>query len=116
MKNSTPERFEAIRPARCDACIIIRFETALSYGTTQMSHALASGERLRPTDDALTFETLDGKRVFRFRQPTPSVGMVVRTVASRQRRRRLIGFRRASTARAASGWRGVRIPRICTLV
>jgi hypothetical protein len=74
VKNSTPERFEAIGP-RGEACIIVRVETALSNGTTQMSHALASGERLRPTDDALAFETLDGKRVFRFRQAAPSAGL-----------------------------------------
>ncbi len=74
VKTSTPERFEAIGP-RGEACIIVRFEVALSNGTTQMSHALASGERLKPTDDPAAFETLDGKRVFRFRQPDAGLGL-----------------------------------------
>lgn len=63
---STPDRLEAIGP-RGEACIIVRFETQLPNGTTQLSHALASGERLKPTPEPTVFETLDGKRVFRFR-------------------------------------------------
>jgi hypothetical protein len=81
VKNSTPERFEAIGP-RGEACIIVRFEIALPNGTTQMSHALASGERLKPTDDPSVFETLDGKRAFRLRQPAGGAGMAFGTVAS----------------------------------
>jgi hypothetical protein len=64
---STPERFEAIGP-RGEACIILRVEKTLPNGTTQRSHALASGERLKPTEDPASFETLDGKRTFRLRQ------------------------------------------------
>ena len=39
---STPDRLEAIGP-RGEACIIVRFETQLPNGTTQLTHALASG-------------------------------------------------------------------------
>ena len=76
MKTSTPERFEAIGP-RGEACIIVRFEVALANSATQLSHALASGERLKATDDPAAFETLDGKRVFRFRSPDADAGIGV---------------------------------------
>ncbi len=81
VKTSAPERFEAIGP-RGEACIIVRFETALANGTSQLSHALASGERLKPTDDPSAFETLDGKRVFRFRQPSPNTGVAFGAAAA----------------------------------
>ena len=66
MPTSTPERFEAIGP-RGEACIIIRTQASLPSGETQFAHSLATGERLKPVDPPGSFETMDGKRVFRLR-------------------------------------------------
>lgn len=72
MTTSTIERFEAIGP-RGEACIVLCIATELPDGATRLTHALASGQRLKPTDDPARFETVDGVRVFRLRtgQPMP---------------------------------------------
>jgi len=64
---STPERLEAIGQ-RGEACIILRSEVAQPNGLRQLSYTLATGERLKPTDDTGVFETLDGQRRFRLRE------------------------------------------------
>ncbi len=61
-----PTRLEAIGP-RGEACIILRAELDLPDSSKQQRFTLASGEKLRPTDDQRVFETLDGKRRFRLR-------------------------------------------------
>lgn len=66
MPTSTPERFEAIGP-RGEACIIVRTQASLPNGETRFAHALATGERLKPVEPPGSFETMDGKRVFRLR-------------------------------------------------
>lgn len=70
---STSERLEAIGP-RGEACIIIRSGAAPSAASPERaesevaaSYRLATGERLKPTDDPQAFETLDGSRRFTLR-------------------------------------------------
>lgn len=70
---STSERLEAIGP-RGEACIIIRSGAARSAASPEGSetevsaiYRLATGERLKPTDSAQAFETLDGSRRFTLR-------------------------------------------------
>jgi hypothetical protein len=61
------ERLEALGP-RGEACIILRAVVDRPDGTKQLSYKLATGERLKPTDDPNAFETLDGKRKFTLRR------------------------------------------------
>jgi hypothetical protein len=72
---STSERLEAIGP-RSEACIIIRSAAAPSAASPEgaktevaPTYRLATGDRLKPTDDAQAFETLDGSRRFTLRTP-----------------------------------------------
>ena len=60
------ERFEAIG-ARGEACIILLRRGALSNGQPVEHYSLATGDRIRPTALAGEFQTLDGKRTFKFR-------------------------------------------------
>ena len=60
------EKYEAIGQ-RGEACIILVRHVALPNGQTEISYALATGERLRPAESAGEFVTLDGKRTFRLR-------------------------------------------------
>jgi len=64
---TTPERLEAVGQ-RGEACIILRNEVTLPNGTRADAWTLATGERLRPTDEPRVFETLDGHRRFRLRE------------------------------------------------
>ncbi len=69
----TSERLEAIGP-RGEACIIIRSGAVSSAAAPEgaesevaATYRLATGERLKPTDSAQAFETLDGSRRFTLR-------------------------------------------------
>ena len=64
---TTSERLEAVGQ-RGEACIIVRTEVALPNGTRQLAYALATGERLKPTEEENVFETVDGRRRFRLRE------------------------------------------------
>lgn len=64
---TTPERLEAVGQ-RGEACIILRNEVTLPNGTRADAWTLATGERLRPTEEPGVFETLDGHRRFRLRE------------------------------------------------
>jgi hypothetical protein len=63
----TQERLEAVGQ-RGEACIILRTEVTLPNGSQQNAWTLATGERLKPTEDTNVFETVDGKRRFRLRE------------------------------------------------
>ena len=62
------ERHEAIGQ-RGEACIILSRMVRLPSGDTTPVYSLASGERLRPTDVAGEFVTVNGNRSFRLREP-----------------------------------------------
>ena len=61
------ERHEAIGQ-RGEACIILSRIVRLPNGDTSPVYSLASGERLRPTDVAGEFVTVNGNRSFRLRE------------------------------------------------
>lgn len=65
------DRLEAIGP-RGEACIIVRIKTDTNNGSQHYRYALATGDRLRPTDSAGVLETFDGSRRYRLREPLPS--------------------------------------------
>ena len=60
------EKHEAIGQ-RGEACIIVVRRVTPPNGQTETTYALASGERLRPTESTGEFVTLDGNRTFRMR-------------------------------------------------
>ena len=62
------EKHEAIGQ-RGEACIILVRRGFLPNGQPELSYALATGERLRPTAAPGEFETLNGTRTFRLRRP-----------------------------------------------
>ena len=64
---SNPERLEAVGQ-RGEACIILCSDVTLPNGSQQKSYTLATGERLKPTEDPGVFETVDGRRRFRLRE------------------------------------------------
>ncbi|HSI48791.1 MAG TPA: hypothetical protein VLA61_11005 [Ideonella sp.] len=64
----TPDKLEAIGQ-RGEACIILREKIAHPNGNIELHYRLATGERLRTTDSPGEFETPDGKRRFRLRDP-----------------------------------------------
>lgn len=61
------EKHEAIGQ-RGEACIILLRRATLPNGQVELTYSLATGERLRPTESAGEFVTLDGKRTFRLRR------------------------------------------------
>ena len=61
------EKHEAIGQ-RGEACIILIRQVRLPSGQSETTYALATGERLRPTETEGEFTTLDGKRTFRLRR------------------------------------------------
>ena len=65
------EKFEAIGQ-RGEACHILLHRALRLSGELAVTYSLATGERLRPTEVADHFETMDGKRVFRLRAATKS--------------------------------------------
>jgi hypothetical protein len=66
----TLERLEAVG-GRGEACIIVRETPDSSYDAQTASFRLATGERLRSTDQPGEFETLDGRRRFVLRRLRP---------------------------------------------
>ena len=60
------EKHEAIGQ-RGEACIILLRRVTLPNGEIEITYALATGERLRPTESAGEFVTLDGRRSFKLR-------------------------------------------------
>ena len=64
------DRLEAVGP-RGEACIIVRIEIDADGGSQRYRYALAAGDRLRPTDSVGVFETFDGSRRYRLREPLP---------------------------------------------
>lgn len=64
---SIPERLEAVGQ-RGEACIILASDVTLPNGSQQKAYTLATGERLKPTEDPSVFETVDGRRRFRLRE------------------------------------------------
>ena len=61
------EKHEAIGQ-RGEACIIVLRRVTLPNGQTGATYALATGERLRPTEGSGEFVTLDGRRTFKLRR------------------------------------------------
>jgi len=73
MARSIPERLEALGE-RGEACIILRQQVDLPNGAHALIYALASGQRLKASDEEpAVFVTLDGRRRFRLRSATPMV-------------------------------------------
>jgi len=60
------QRYEAIGQ-RGEACIIVERTITVDDGPATRSYCLATGERLKPTEPAGTYVTLDGKRSFHLR-------------------------------------------------
>lgn len=60
------EKHEALGQ-RGEACIILVRRVTLANGQVETAYSLATGQRLRPTDVAGEFATLDGSRTFRLR-------------------------------------------------
>ncbi len=52
---------------RGEACIILVSSVTLPNGQAETAYSLATGQRLKPTDVAGEFVTLDGRRTFRLR-------------------------------------------------
>ncbi len=63
---ANPQRLEALGP-RGEACIVVREDVNQPNGTSQVTYKLATGERLKVTEQPGVFETLDGKRRFSLR-------------------------------------------------
>ena len=61
------EKHEAIGQ-RGEACIIVFSRATLPNGQSEITYALATGQRLRPTESAGEFVTLDGSRTFQLRR------------------------------------------------
>jgi hypothetical protein len=74
MARSIPERLEALGD-KGEACIILRQEVDLPNGSRAKVYTLATGQRLKPAEDAPgdVFVTLDGRRRFRLRGTAPLV-------------------------------------------
>jgi hypothetical protein len=73
MARSIPERLEALGE-RGEACIILRQLIDLPNGHHALIYALASGQRLKASDEEPeVFVTLDGRRRFRLRGSSPLV-------------------------------------------
>lgn len=63
------ERLEAIGQ-KGEACIILVKTVTLPSGQPERAYSLATGERLKPTDEPDSFSTLDDRRQFKLRQRT----------------------------------------------
>jgi hypothetical protein len=62
------EKFEAIGE-RGEACHVLMHAVPQPSGQVSSVYTLATGERLKATDQADEFATLDGRRKFRLRSP-----------------------------------------------
>jgi hypothetical protein len=61
------EKHEAVGQ-RGEACLIVFTSVTLPSGEARTTYTLASGQRLRPTENPGEFVTLDGMRSFKLRR------------------------------------------------